>query len=145
MSGPVPKPASQRRRRNRTATAAVLVAASSLVAPSELPIADAHPATVEFWAALWASPIVPELSTVDVSGLAMLAQLVEDFYRADSPTARVSLSREIRLLGAEYGLSPISRRRLQWQVTQIVGAEDRRAERASRNRDRPDPRLAEAV
>ena len=144
MSGPVPKPASQRRRRNRAGTSAVLVAAQP-VTPSELPIADAHPATVEFWAALWASPIVPELSTVDVHGLVMLAELVEDFHRAESPTARVGLSREIRLLGAEFGLSPISRRRLQWTIAQVVSAEDRRAERASRNRDRPDPRLAAAV
>ena len=142
MSGPLPKPATQRRRRNRASTATTLRALAPVDVPP-LPLEDPHPSTVAFWEELWASPIVPELAGVDVPGLVMLARLVEDFHRAGSPTARVELSRELRLRGAEYGLSPISRRRLQWQIAQVAEAEDRRAARV-KARSRPDPRLSEA-
>ncbi len=143
MAGPLPKPAAQRRRRNRSSTVATLRAVKPVVIPA-LPVEGAHPATVSFWSELWESPITPELTSVDVHGLVMLAQLVEDFHRAENPSSRVKLSQEIRLRGAEFGLSPISRRRLQWEISRVAEAEDRRVQRAKRADKRPDPRLSEA-
>lgn len=86
--------------------------------------------------------MVAEFSQPDVDRLLMLIRLVEDFYRAETPTQRVELSREVRLLSAEFGLSPISRRRLQWQIAQVAEAQDRSAATRTRRR-RPDPRLKE--
>jgi hypothetical protein len=144
MSGPLPKPAGQRRRRNRSTTATTLQAVKPFAVPV-LAVEEAHPSTVAFWDELWASPITPELTNVDLHGLAMLAELVEDFHRASSATARVKLSQEIRLRGAEFGLSPISRRRLQWEIAKVNEAEDRRARRAKSAEKRPDPRLVAGI
>jgi hypothetical protein len=141
VSGPLPKAAASRRRRNRTATATTLRAVAPLN-PPVLPIDDPHPSTEAFWRELWDSPITPELTNVDVHGLLMLAELVEDYHRADSPSLRVKLSSEIRLRGSEFGLSPISRRRLQWEVAKVTAAEERAARTGKAAAKRPDPRLA---
>jgi hypothetical protein len=139
LTGPLPKPASQRRRRNRASTATTLRALQPVAIP-RLPVKKPHPLTRSFWRELWESPITPELTSVDVSGLLMLAVLVEDFHRADSVIERINVSREIRLRGAEFGLTPISRRRLQWEIARVSEAEARRAARV-KSPTRPDPRL----
>ena len=141
MPGPTPKPPELRRRRNKTATAALLKSTSTLIIPA-LPVQNAHPMTVAFWSDIWASPMVPEYAQPDVDRLVMLITLVEDFARADAPTQRIELSREIRLVAAEFGLSPISRRRLQWTIAKVAEAQDRSTARPARRR-RPDPRLKE--
>lgn len=135
--GRLPKAPEQRRRRNRTATTAVLVANDSPRIP-DLPVANPHPQTARFWADLVASPLSTEYLDVDVHGLEVLASLVEDYWRADNPTMRIALSREIRLLSAEYGLSPIARRRLQLTISRTAASEERRASRPRRRDPRPE-------
>jgi phage terminase small subunit len=122
-------------------TAKSLVAVADVVIPP-LPMESAHPLTVQHWAELWSSPIAPELTQVDVPGLLIYISLVEDFFRAETVTARTDLSREIRLCRADFGLTPISRRRLQWEIAKVVEAEDRRVAR-DKAKPRPDPRLEE--
>lgn len=69
-----------------------------------------HALTVKWWKDVWHSEMAPEYVESDIHGLFRLAMLMDAFYRAPS----VSLSAEIRLLASEYGLAPLSRRRLDW-------------------------------
>lgn len=72
----------------------------------------------------------------DVDGLGRLAVLWDEFYK--SPDTKVM--GEIRLQEQRFGLSPLDRSRLQWEVA--------RADQADRRRPRPlrptgtDPRAA---
>ena len=52
----------------------------------------------------------------DVEGIAMLCLVVEDFWRAETTTARREAAAEIRQQSQRFGLSPIDRRRLQWAL-----------------------------
>jgi len=141
MGGTLPKPPNQRRRRNRSSTATVLYESGSVTIP-DLPVENAHQHTLDYWADLWNSPVASEMSRVDAGGLLILITLVEAFWRADTVTQRIDLSREIRLVAATFGLTPVSRRGLQWSIANIVDAEARRAERAARpEAQRPDPRV----
>ena len=55
----------------------------------------------------------------DIKGLGALAILWDDFYLAPSPTGRKELMAEIRLQEVRFGLSPIDRRRLQWEIKRV--------------------------
>ena len=58
----------------------------------------------------------------DVPGLVRLAELVELGHR-EGATPLTAMS-EIRALEDRYGLSPLARRRLQWEVEQAGGTAD---------------------
>jgi hypothetical protein len=60
------------------------------------------------------------------SRLFRLALLVDDYWQGAPSGRQRRLAAEIRLQGQLFGLSPIDRRRLQWQVEQV---EERRAKR----------------
>jgi len=64
----------------------------------------------------------------DVHGLYLLAELVDQFWTA--PTKE--LAAEIRLQRQCYGLSPIDRRRLQWEVARADEVQKRQAQRRVR-------------
>lgn len=128
MPGPAPKHPSARSRRNKTSTAATLRADHAIVAP-ELPGDGWHPMTLAWWRDIWASPMAPEFDDSDRHGLYLLAQLVEDFWQADTPTARKDLAGEIRLQGQRFGLSPLDRRRLQWEIERTEEAQERGRQR----------------
>jgi hypothetical protein len=58
----------------------------------------------------------------DVPGLVRLAELVDLGHREGAtPIAAMS---EIRALEDRYGLSPLARRRLQWEVEQASGTQE---------------------
>ena len=116
---PVPKPAAQRQRRNLRSTARVIETTEDVERPS-LPD-EYHDLTKSWWKVIWHSPISDEWVDADVPGLVALAQLVEDFWRAD-PRDRTKAHAEVRMASREYGLSPMSRRSLQWEVRRIEGA-----------------------
>lgn len=131
MPGPAPKPASTRARRNKTSTASVLRAQPGLIAPI-LPDVDWHPLTLMWWQDLWSSPMAPEYDSTDRHGLFKLAVLQNDFWSAKSPSMRIALSEEIRMQEQRFGLSPIDRRRLQWEIERTEEAVDRGATRRGR-------------
>lgn len=124
MPGPMPKknPA----RRNKTTTRATLPRDHSVVAP-KLPARESewHEQTVAWWADIWASPMAPEFERADLHGLFVLADLVDAFWTAESPKERTALAAEIRLQRRDFGLTPLDRRRLQWEIERAEDAQDR--------------------
>ncbi|GAB6937087.1 hypothetical protein ACQP60_18895 [Isoptericola variabilis] len=128
--GPAPKPASTRARRNKTTTRATLKADASIIAP-ELPANPNgwHDMVLEWWRDLWASPMAPEYDDADRHGLFELAMLRNDFWNATSLFDRKMAATEIRLQDQRFGLSPIDRRRLQWEIERTDEAQDKGARR----------------
>lgn len=128
MPGPAPKPAASRQRRNLRSTAATIAAAPARRPP--LPF-DPHAVTRDWWRVIWDSPISDEWVDADVPGLVALAQLVDDFWRA-APADRTRAHAEVRMASREFGLSPFSRRQLQWEVRRIESTRPAKASRAPR-------------
>ena len=52
----------------------------------------------------------------DVPGLLALAVLVDEFWTTGDP----KLHAEVRQASREFGLSPLSRRQLQWEVKRVT-------------------------
>lgn len=130
-----PKHPSTRARRNVVSTKATLRAAADLEVPS-LPLhpggdegQDWHPLTVRWWSDVWSSPMGPEYDSSDVHGLFALAVLTDDFWRASSPSARTVLAAELRQQSQRFGLSPLDRRRLQWEIERTDEAQAKGAKR----------------
>jgi hypothetical protein len=123
-------------RRNRTTTKATLVADPSVTAPP-LPAREAGwtQQAVDFWADIWASPMAPEYHESDIHGLYVLIGLVDAYWTAGNPTAQVKFAAEIRQQRQCFGLTPIDRRRLQWEIARGDEADEkttsRRAAKAS--------------
>lgn len=146
------KPAGTRQRRNRPSTAATLsadpaIAVPALPEPGEDEDGEAtswHPMTRAWWADIWQSPMAPEYDESDVHGLFMLAAVVNDFWSTRSAKARREAASEIRLQSQRFGLSPIDRRRLQWEIDRGDDAASRTRKRRDRvdNGDRPAPNPA---
>lgn len=81
-----------------------------------------HPLTVAWWEDVWSSPMAPEWAQSDSHGILVLAQLIDDYWTAGNRTARTEIAAEIRLQRQGFGLSPLDRRRLEWQIEQTDAA-----------------------
>jgi hypothetical protein len=121
MPGPAPKHASTRARRNKASTAAMLTADHQIEAPRLPAGRDWHWQTESWWRDIWASPMAPEYDDSDKHGLFLLAVLVDDFWRKP----HWALAAEIRLQRQCFGLSPMDRRRLQWEIERVDEAQER--------------------
>ncbi len=141
--GPAPKPASQRRRKNaapQTTTLRVVEVGDAPSVPFEV-----HPLTSAWWRDVWSSPMAAEWDESDKHGLFMLARLVDAFWTAESPTQAKDLAGEIRLQSQRFGLSPVDRQRLRWEIERGDEAEkktQRRRAAAGPKAVRKDPRSA---
>ena len=140
MPGPLPKPLETRRRRNRSSTAARFTDDGSArpkrrpELPRSMPW---HTLTKSWWRDVWTSPMAPEYLKVDVHGLYRLAMLVNRFWITGGDK---ELAAEIRLQGQLFGLTPIDRRRLQWEVARAEEAEEQRKRRKPPTTPVADPR-----
>jgi hypothetical protein len=147
---PLPKPAAQRRRRNVVPGATKLPAAGLRTRAPALPGGSGMLASTRtWWKTAWASPMATVWLDADVPALVRLAQLVDlttrefaivregprEIVRSeaarvdgsvevrvvfDSPVTAALLA-EMRQLEDRLGLSPLSRRRLQWEIDQAAG------------------------
>jgi hypothetical protein len=75
----------------------------------------------------------------DLPALYRLVVLVDAFWK----TGKLDTAKEISLLEREFGLTPLSRRRLEWSVAQTEEARDRHEQKRSRRAliiDGDDPR-----
>lgn len=117
----LPKDPALRRRRNRTTTARTISVVPGLKPPALPKGYDWRPETVAWWKAVWKSPMAGELEPSDVHELHLLAALVDRFWRNPSK----DMAAEIRLQRQCFGLTPIDRRRLQWEVEKAESAQSR--------------------
>lgn len=125
---PAPKHPSTRARRNKSSTAATLSAPENIDIP-ELPNDRMwHSQTLAFWEDIWSSPMAAEFDQSDIHGLFMLAVLVDGFWIKPHWTAAA----EIRLQGQRFGLSPLDRRRLQWEIEKVDEAQAKGEQRRAR-------------
>jgi hypothetical protein len=149
MPGPAPKDSSLRQRRNKTATAAKLSADHEVCAP-ELPprlievkegetvkvVETAwHKLALSLWEDVWSSPMAPEYLEADYHGLYVLVALTDSYWRrmeAGQVSGANELAKEIRLQRQAFGLSPIDRRRLQWEVERSEEASEKGRKRRAR-------------
>lgn len=130
MSGPPPKDPKLRQRTNRVTTSAVLQISpeqEDTVISHDLPVRGPgekpwHPETLGFWNDVWASPMAPEFIATDIRGLVRVAKLIDEFNYGN-----LALAAEIRLQGQLFGLTPLDRRRLQWEIERGESAEKRRS------------------
>lgn len=146
MAGPIPKHPSVRQRTNRVSTAATLVDSQPLngeIPP--LPVRRGarggkrpwRPEVVDWWNDIWQSPMAEEYLRSDLHGLFLLADLMDAYWR--NPTT--ALATEIRLQRQCFGLTPIDRRRLQWEVAKGEEAERKRQPSThERQHETSDPR-----
>lgn len=118
MPSPIPKPAELRQRRNKPKSHATLISDGTIEKPRlpacPDPEAGWHNMARRFWADVWDSPMHHEFLLGDLPSLFRLAVLVDRFWKDGS----LSVATEIRLMEREFGLTPLSRRRLEWQVVQ---------------------------
>lgn len=121
MPGPAPKPAHLRQRRNVKPGSATLESVVNADVPV-IPNPDGrewHPLTTAAWGRAWASPMASQWLETDEDALGRLAILWDDFYKR--PTSQMLA--EIRLQEQRFGLSPLDRSRLQWEVSRATEAE----------------------
>lgn len=128
MPGPVPKKAEMRQRRNKSASRAVLPAeAQPIQKKPALPPTKGwdgegwHFMAKRWWDDVWSSPMRWEFLRGDLPALFRLVLLVDRFWKGGS----LAIAKEIRLLEREFGLTPLARRRLEWQVAQAEEAKDK--------------------
>lgn len=123
--GPAPKPAHMRQRTNKKAGNTTIEApASDDVNVPNIPNPDArtwHPLTLAAWAHAWTSPMSSQWLETDQDALGRLALLWDQFYQ--KPDSKVL--GEVRLQEQRFGLSPLDRSRLQWEVSRAEDAEDK--------------------
>lgn len=121
---PGPQPKRNAARRNKTTTRSTLSLVHDVEAPSLPDDREWHSQTKSWWEDIWASPMAPEYDGSDKHGLIRLAILVDDYWMADNANTRVKLSAEIRMQGQLYGITPLDRRRLQWEIDRGETAEE---------------------
>lgn len=134
MPGPLPKHPAVRQRRNKSTSRALLpVDAFPVLEKPRLPNCPNegswHNMAKRWWEDVWSSPMHYEFLGGDVPSLFRLVALVDRFWKGGS----LSVATEIRLLEREFGLTPLSRRRLEWQVAQSEEAKDKHERRRARN------------
>lgn len=106
-----------------------------------------HAQTTVEWRAIHRSPMASQFLDTDDAGLLKLIVLIDDFWKATSPSARKELAIEIRLQRLEFGLTPVARARMQWEVEKGAEAAQKAAKRRVGTRTAPaappaDPRDA---
>jgi len=137
MRGPAPKPAHLRQRTNRAATHATLPSVAKAALNKVPPLYKReksterwHKRVVAWWASIWKSPMATEWLEADVLGLVYrTAELQQDFWTADDAQGRVAVETRIAKNEERLGLSPIDRRRLQWEVEKGEQATERTSKR----------------
>lgn len=74
-----------------------------------------HDATTLWWDTIWASPMVQEWVDADVPDLLAIAVMVDEFWRSGD----TKIHAEVRMASREFGLTPMSRRSLQWEIKRL--------------------------
>jgi hypothetical protein len=128
MKGRTPKDPALRQRTNKSVTRATFIDEPPTIRVPALPKHMTwHTMTKKWWKEVWTSPMASEFLKVDSNSLLMLAVLINKFWEEPSK----NLASEIRLQQQAFGLTPLDRRRLEWQVIQAEDAKDKHHSRRS--------------
>lgn len=120
--GPDPKHASVRARRNTTTTKAKLKVPANSVIPALPDDFTWHSRVEDWWQRVWSSPMRGEWADADLDGLYRGALLMQRLWAPDADGNMCgvkdmkALASELRLLEAQFGLTPMARRSLQWEL-----------------------------
>lgn len=81
--------------------------------------------TKAWWTRLWASPMAGQFIESDVDGLYVLATLKDAFWSCAPGDPKMgALAAEIRMQEQRFGVTPLDRRRLEWELErEPAGAE----------------------
>lgn len=90
-----------------------------------------HEQTRSWWVDVWTSPMAAEWDPSDVHNVVVVALLYDDIWSASTAKARKDALAEYRLQRADLGLSPYSRRRLEWTIETADEAKSRGERRRS--------------
>jgi hypothetical protein len=137
----MPKHPGARARRNKSSTAATLTTreAEDIEVPDLPPFpggdGDWHEMAAAMWADLWSSPMSAEYDDSDVHQMFILLRLVNQFWTTNSTSGMKELAAEIRLTGQQFGVNPLARRRLEWQIQE----NEEKADRGKRRRGEAQP------
>jgi hypothetical protein len=136
------KPASTRARRNKTTTRALLSAVVDPEVPDLPKHTDWHEPVLQWWVRAWSSPMAPEWTDADQDAMFLAARLMQQFWDDETrAAARVQTATEIRHVLMQCGLTPLSRRSLQWEIEKAESAQERTEQRRSTPRSgKADPR-----
>jgi hypothetical protein len=117
MPGPAPKNPAQRRRQNAAPPTTKIDPAAKVKAPPLPPGMGERAA--ELWAELWSDAVAVVWETCDRSAVARLCR-----FRAaeESGEAGGVMLAQITALEDRLGLSPMARRRLQYEIDKAAGA-----------------------
>jgi hypothetical protein len=133
---PMPKTRATRQRRNHTSTRTTL----HLVPGTVVPVLPArangelwHERALELWRKAWQSPMSGEYIELDIEALLLVVDLTHNYWSNPS----TPLAAEIRLQRMSLGLTPLDRRRLEWEVERV---EQIKTARPVTARSRRDPR-----
>ncbi|MFQ5968853.1 MAG: hypothetical protein ACE5MI_14810 [Acidimicrobiia bacterium] len=99
--------------------------------PLDDPTEQWHPEVISWWTEVWRSPMAAEFLDSDVRGeLYALARLYQRFWKPGLDVRELcSLFHAIQKGGQSFGLTPIDRRRLQWEIEKGEEAADRTKKR----------------
>lgn len=127
------KDSSVRARRNTASTAAKIARPANAEIP-ELPEREDgwHQLTRDWWNDIWASPMSPEWDASDVHNVYIAAAIYDDMWTASTAKERKDAAAEYRLQRVDLGLSPYSRRRLEWTIESADEAKERGQQRRQR-------------
>lgn len=147
MPGPLPKPSSSRQRRNKSASKATLTLAIKHDVP-ELPepqewIGCPFSSDSDFyyepewsepvrqwWEDIWTSPMSNEFHESDVHGLYQAAMYLHESRNPMlKPAERLGFGRAYEAAVKNFGLTPMSRRTLQWEIARADEATDKNESR----------------
>lgn len=93
-----------------------------------------HSQTVQWWADVWRSPMAKQWDDSDLHNVYVVALLYNDIWTATSAKGRKDALAEYRLQRADLGLSPYSRRRLEWTTETAEEAKARGEQRRTNGR-----------
>lgn len=122
MPGPAPKPADERRRRNKPQVVS-LPAEGRVGDLPRFPFGDADDAERAVWAELWATP--QAVMWERLGWIRVVARYVRLVVEAEKRKAQVTLAGEVRQLEDRLGLTPMSMKRLEWEIVTDEVAEHR--------------------
>lgn len=132
---PLPKDPALLQRRNKTSTRALLPSPEVAATQEVRALPDLggkrkwHPMALQWWGKVCTSPMASEYQESDWEELNMLVRLVQDFWGAKKASERRAIAAEIRQQERRFGLTPMDRRSLQWEIERGETASERTAKR----------------